>query len=204
MNQETSRTYFREAVLVTIFACFPVGAFAIKSALESRTKYKNGDYEGAILASKRAKIFCLLGVSIAGAIYISCLTAIGYLKFFYSPTYLTTNVDCNLISNSNSSTSSKNTKLVNLTSVENHKIEKVGDFKFDIQYLSNKINKKGDRIRIIVLSGNGKEKLASFKYDVNKFQTTQNQPSKDESFTGVAHVYHPNLKAELQYWCLAR
>jgi hypothetical protein len=55
---EEVKDYLVQSILVTIFCCLPFGIAAIVYAVETRTKRDLGDIEGALLASKKARMWC--------------------------------------------------------------------------------------------------------------------------------------------------
>jgi hypothetical protein len=62
--------YLVFAILVTVLCCLPFGIPAIIYAAQVNTKLQAGDFAGAQLASKNAKMWCLIaaGVGLAGVI----------------------------------------------------------------------------------------------------------------------------------------
>lgn len=50
-------TWMIQAILVTLFCCFPFGVVAIVKASQVTSRYRAGDYEGAESASKSAKLW---------------------------------------------------------------------------------------------------------------------------------------------------
>ncbi|MFE1744904.1 CD225/dispanin family protein [Coleofasciculus sp. H7-2] len=65
------RTYLVPSILVTLFACIPAGLVGISFASQVKSKYQQGDYDSALSASKKAKISCIIGVSIGGFIFVT-------------------------------------------------------------------------------------------------------------------------------------
>jgi hypothetical protein len=53
--------YLIPAILVTLFCCLPVGVASIIFATQVNTKYQAGDIAGAEEASKKAKMFAMIG-----------------------------------------------------------------------------------------------------------------------------------------------
>lgn len=51
-------TYLVQSILVTIFCCMPFGIAAIVFAAQVESKRANGDIEGALSSSSKAKTFC--------------------------------------------------------------------------------------------------------------------------------------------------
>lgn len=62
--------YLVWAILTTILCCLPFGIVSIVYAAQVNSKWTAGDYEGAKLSSKNAKIWAWVafGVALAGAI----------------------------------------------------------------------------------------------------------------------------------------
>ncbi|OLT58164.1 CD225/dispanin family protein [Moorena bouillonii] len=69
--------YLPQAILVTLFCCFPFGIVAIVYGAQVNTKYKAGDLEGAYKASDNAKKWCW--ISFITAAIIMGLSVIFYL-----------------------------------------------------------------------------------------------------------------------------
>jgi ribosomal protein L40E len=66
--------YLVQAILVTIFCCVPFGIPAIVFAAQVNGKLAEGDYEGAIETSKKAKRWCWISFSVGlgfGVIYLA-------------------------------------------------------------------------------------------------------------------------------------
>ncbi|MFZ2653725.1 MAG: CD225/dispanin family protein [Victivallales bacterium] len=71
--------YLIPSILVTIFCCWPVGIPAIIFAAQVNSKLAAGDYNGAVIASGKAKLFTIIAV-ISGFIVIlfsSCCLIFG-------------------------------------------------------------------------------------------------------------------------------
>jgi hypothetical protein len=60
-RQTPPKNYLVEAILVTIFCCLPMGILGIIFAMQVNSKFANGDYEGALGASKDAAKFTKIG-----------------------------------------------------------------------------------------------------------------------------------------------
>lgn len=69
--------YLVWAILTTIFCCLPFGIVSIIFAAQVNSKWQMGDYDGAKLSSKNAKLWAWIsfGVAIVGII-ISFILAI--------------------------------------------------------------------------------------------------------------------------------
>ncbi|WP_340111635.1 CD225/dispanin family protein [Maribellus mangrovi] len=76
MNEQISKpqspppNYLVFAILVTIFCCQILGIVSIVFAAQVNTKWNAGDYEGALNASKNAKLWAWVGFASAFAIVI--------------------------------------------------------------------------------------------------------------------------------------
>src|SRR5580658_9811012 len=73
--------YLVFAILVTVLCCLPAGIPAIVYAAQVNSKLQAGDMAGAQLASKNAKMWCLiaLGVGLACTAMWVMLTMLGVL-----------------------------------------------------------------------------------------------------------------------------
>ena len=60
--------YLVQEILVTIFCCVPFGIVAIIFAAQVNGKFAGGDYAGAALASKRAKMWSWISFGSAFAV----------------------------------------------------------------------------------------------------------------------------------------
>ncbi len=71
--------YLVFAILVTIFCCQILGIVSIVFAAQVNSKWNAGDYEGALNASKNAKMWAWIGLAsgIAVAIIITMLSVLG-------------------------------------------------------------------------------------------------------------------------------
>ena len=56
--------YLIPAILVTLFCCLPGGIVAIIFATQVNGKYASGDVQGAMEASKKAKLFTMISAGI--------------------------------------------------------------------------------------------------------------------------------------------
>ena len=77
----TVQNYLVFAILTTVFCCLPAGIPAIIYAAQVNSKLQAGDLAGAQLASKNAKMWCLiaLGVGLACTAMWVMLTMLGVL-----------------------------------------------------------------------------------------------------------------------------
>ena len=57
MESQNVPNYLPQAILSTIFCCLPFGIVAIVYAAQVNSKLAAGDYEGALSASKSAKLW---------------------------------------------------------------------------------------------------------------------------------------------------
>lgn len=74
--------YLVQSILVTLFCCLPFGVVAIVFAAQVNSKLEAGDYEGAVEASNKAKLFCWIsfGISaVALVLYILAAIVIGVI-----------------------------------------------------------------------------------------------------------------------------
>ncbi|MBO7606353.1 MAG: CD225/dispanin family protein [Paludibacteraceae bacterium] len=53
--QTCPKNYLVQSILATIFCCLPIGVFGILKAIKVNKLFDQGDYEGALEASKSAK-----------------------------------------------------------------------------------------------------------------------------------------------------
>jgi len=70
MEQNQPKNYLVESILVTIFCCQPFGIAGIVFASQVNSKYANGDYEGALKASKDAKKWMKWGIITGAFVFI--------------------------------------------------------------------------------------------------------------------------------------
>lgn len=70
--------YLVFAILVTIFCCQILGIVSIVFAAQVNSKWNAGDFEGAVIASRNAKLWAWIGVASAVAI----LLIVGLLSIF--------------------------------------------------------------------------------------------------------------------------
>lgn len=77
-QQAPPPNYLVWAILTTILCCLPFGIVSIVYAAQVNSKWTAGDYEGAKLSSKNAKIWAWVsfGVALAGAIIWFILTVV--------------------------------------------------------------------------------------------------------------------------------
>ena len=68
--QSPPPNYLVFAILVTIFCCQILGIVSIVFAAQVNSKWNAGDYEGALNASKNAKLWAWIGFASAFAILI--------------------------------------------------------------------------------------------------------------------------------------
>lgn len=74
--------YLVQSILVTLFCCLPFGVVAIVFAAQVNSKLEAGDYEGAVEASNKAKLFCWIsfGISVVAIVlYILAAIVIGVI-----------------------------------------------------------------------------------------------------------------------------
>jgi Interferon-induced transmembrane protein/zinc-ribbon domain len=76
------QNYLVFAILTTVFCCLPAGIPAIVYAAQVNGKLQAGDYAGAQLASKNAKMWCLisLGLGLGVMVMYGILMMVGVLS----------------------------------------------------------------------------------------------------------------------------
>jgi len=81
-SEQKAPTHLAPAILTTLFCCLPLGIVAIVFAAQVGGKLRAGDYDGAMNASKKAKIWCWISFGV-GAVFvsISILAAIAIPQF---------------------------------------------------------------------------------------------------------------------------
>lgn len=82
--QNPPKSYLVESILVTVFCCMPFGLIGIVNASNVESFYKNGDYEGAEEASKKAKRWMIIGLVsgfVFGTFYLLLIMADAFLNF---------------------------------------------------------------------------------------------------------------------------
>ncbi|MBN1863776.1 MAG: CD225/dispanin family protein [Victivallales bacterium] len=62
--------YLAFAIVTTILCCWPLGIPAIIFACQVNGKHESGDHEGAMQASKKAKLFSILALCGGGLIVL--------------------------------------------------------------------------------------------------------------------------------------
>lgn len=69
--EQMPSTYLWLSILVTFFCCLPLGIPAIIFASQVESRFRQGDYAGAVSSSNKAKNFCI-GSIVAGIIFFTC------------------------------------------------------------------------------------------------------------------------------------
>lgn len=79
--QAAPTNYLVFAIFVTIFCCQILGIVSIVFAAQVNTKWNAGDFEGALNASKNAKLWAWIGIasSVAVALIFGMLSLFGVL-----------------------------------------------------------------------------------------------------------------------------
>ncbi|MGP0017672.1 MAG: CD225/dispanin family protein [Candidatus Sulfotelmatobacter sp.] len=80
------QNYLVFAILVTVLCCLPAGIPAIVYAAQVNGKLQAGDVAGAQLASKNAKMWCLIsaGLGLAVGLIYAVLVMVGILSGIHS------------------------------------------------------------------------------------------------------------------------
>jgi len=74
--------YLIPSILFTIFCCLPLGIPAIIFAAQVNSKLAAGDYDGAVSASRKAKLFMIIGAILTFFFIILCLSSTDFRKGF--------------------------------------------------------------------------------------------------------------------------
>ncbi|MGY3793397.1 CD225/dispanin family protein [uncultured Aquimarina sp.] len=64
-NQPRPNNHLALAIISTILCCMITGIVSIIYSTQVNTKYDAGDYEGAVTASKNAKLWGLIGIGVS-------------------------------------------------------------------------------------------------------------------------------------------
>ncbi len=75
---ESVPNYLLHAIVITLCCCQPFGIIAIINSAQVNSNLASGDYYSAVQASRRARMWCWLGLGAGIAVW----TVIGFLKFF--------------------------------------------------------------------------------------------------------------------------
>ncbi|MBL7500717.1 CD225/dispanin family protein [Frankia sp. CNm7] len=62
--------YLWQSIVTTVLCCLPAGIVALVYSTRVQPKQQMGDIQGALEASKKAKTWCIVSVSAAGAILL--------------------------------------------------------------------------------------------------------------------------------------
>lgn len=86
VQQTPPPNYLVWAILTTILCCLPFGIVSIIYASQVNSKWIAGDYEGAKLSSKNAKVWAWVSffVALAGLIIYFILLAVGIGAAFWA------------------------------------------------------------------------------------------------------------------------
>ena len=78
-GQPRPSNYLVQAILVTLCCCLPFGIAAIVFSAQVNSKYDAGDYAGALESSKKAKMWCWIGLAagLPASIIVIILQIIG-------------------------------------------------------------------------------------------------------------------------------
>lgn len=58
------------SILTTVLCCLPFGIVGIIFSVKADGLWSNGDYDGAVRAAEKAKLFCILSAALAVASYV--------------------------------------------------------------------------------------------------------------------------------------
>lgn len=83
-NEAPPPNYLVWSILSTIFCCIPFGIVSIVFAAQVNSKWQTGDYTGARLSSKNARLWAWIafGAGLAGAFITSLLAILGVIGGF--------------------------------------------------------------------------------------------------------------------------
>ncbi|MBS3738494.1 CD225/dispanin family protein [Mesohalobacter halotolerans] len=81
VQQPKPPNYLALAILSTIFCCLPLGIVSIVFSTQVNSKYAAGDYDGALKASKNAKLFWILAAVIGVVVAIIYFSVVGFTVF---------------------------------------------------------------------------------------------------------------------------
>ncbi|MDH7446850.1 CD225/dispanin family protein [Aquimarina sp. 2201CG14-23] len=80
-NQPRPNNHLALAIISTILCCLITGIVSIIYSTQVNTKYDAGDYEGAMAASKNAKLWGLIGIIGGVAVWIVMFLIYGVALF---------------------------------------------------------------------------------------------------------------------------
>ncbi len=69
-NSQNVPNYLVPAILTTLFCCLPFGIVAIVYAAQVNSKLEAGNYQGALQASKNARLWCWLSFGVGLAVIV--------------------------------------------------------------------------------------------------------------------------------------
>jgi len=73
--------YLALAIITTILCCMPLGVISIIFSTQVNSKYMAGDYDGALQASKNAKLFWILSIALGLIIILGSFALFGFGMF---------------------------------------------------------------------------------------------------------------------------
>jgi len=79
--QNRPKNYLVLSILSTVFCCWPLGIPAIVYASQVNTKYAESDYEGAQIASNKAKIWTIWSAVVAIIVWAIYFGFVGFALF---------------------------------------------------------------------------------------------------------------------------
>ena len=80
-SQPKPPNYLALAIISTIICCLPLGVVSIIFSTQVNSKYVAGDYEGALKASKNAKLFWILAAVVGVVVAIIYFSVVGFTVF---------------------------------------------------------------------------------------------------------------------------
>lgn len=76
------KNWLVESILITVLCCLPFGIVGILSASKVESRYREGDYEGALKSSKEAKKWTIVGFVSSVIFYIFYILFVVILSAF--------------------------------------------------------------------------------------------------------------------------
>jgi len=82
-------TYLWQSLVVTVFCCLPLGIFAVVFAAQVASRWRNGDYEGAMHSSKVARNIAFFSFILGLIIHITILVYFVFIVGLVAGGFLT-------------------------------------------------------------------------------------------------------------------